>query len=278
MIYTHMAAKQANMVQRVCFTLNNYTPEEYQLILDQRNKCKFLVVGKEVGENNTPHLQGYANFVKRTRFTALKKIMPRAHMEAAQGTDQQNLIYCTKTDKEAFIHGEPQTSGKRNDLKQVCDAVLEKKTLTEVATTFPVAYVKYARGIEHLVALLHTKRDVNDPPLVLWLWGKAGVGKTRFAYDQLPHDQIYMKDGTQWWDGYSQQQCILIDDFDGKWPFRDFLRLLDRYPYRGQYKGGYVDINSPIIIITCEFAPDHFWRDNDLAQVTRRVSHVIEMA
>lgn len=272
-----MAAKQANMVQKVCFTLNNYTPEEYQFIVDQRNLCKFLVLGKEVGAEGTPHLQGYANFVKRTRFTALKKLIPRAHFEVALGTDQQNLAYCSKSDKNPFIHGEPQASGKRNDLKAACDAVLEKKTLPEVAAAFPAVYVRYPRGIEHLVTLLHTKRDVNDPPLVLWLWGKAGVGKTRFAFDQLSHDQIYIKDGTQWWDGYSQQQCILIDDFDGKWPFRDFLRLLDRYPYRGQTKGGYVEINSPIIIITCEFSPDHFWGANDLSQVTRRVSHTVDM-
>lgn len=272
-----MAAKQANMVQKVCFTLNNYTEAEYRLILDMRNKCKFLVVGKEVGENGTPHLQGYANFDKRTRFTALKKLMPRAHIEKANGTDQQNLEYCTKQDKEAFVHGEPQSSGKRNDLKKVCEAVLEKKTIAEVATAFPEVYVKYSRGIEHLVSLLHKKRDVNDPPLISWIWGAAGVGKTRIAYDQLPHDEIYMKDGTQWWDGYTQQQCILIDDFDGKWPFRDFLRLLDRYPYRGQFKGGYVEINSPIIIITCEFPPDKFWQDNALAQVTRRIPHIIHL-
>lgn len=77
-----------------------------------------------------------------------------------------------------------------------------------------------------------------------------------------------------WWDGYEQQEAIIIDDFDGKWPYRDLLRLLDRYPYQGQYKGGYVKINSPYIYITCEYSPSFFWRGNEFAQIHRRLSEI----
>jgi len=77
-----------------------------------------------------------------------------------------------------------------------------------------------------------------------------------------------------WWDGYEQQEAIIIDDFDGKWPYRDLLRLLDRYPYQGQFKGGYFKVNSPYIYITCEFAPSYFWQGNEYAQVFRRLKEV----
>ena len=86
-----------------------------------------------------------------------------------------------------------------------------------------------------------------------------------------------MKDGTPWWDGYTNQDVILIDDFDGKWPFRDLLRLLDRYPYQGQIKGGYVKINSPHIYITCEFPPaDIYQPGNELNQIIRRLDIILQ--
>lgn len=45
-----------NRVRRFCFTLNNYTKEEEDYL--QAFPCTWLVMGKEVGESGTPHLQG----------------------------------------------------------------------------------------------------------------------------------------------------------------------------------------------------------------------------
>lgn len=269
---------QPPKIKKFCFTLNNYTSAEESAIREYATKvAAFAVIGHEVGEGGTPHLQGFINCMKQTRFTAVKKIMPRAHLELAQGTDEQNLAYCTKQDKSAFIVGEPQRPGKRNDLSDACEKIKNKVPLKAVAVEHSETFVKYHRGLQALQNVLQEPRKVDDPPSTIWLWGAAGVGKTKLAYDQMPHDEIYVKDSTKWWDGYTQQQCILIDDFDGEWPYRDFLRMLDRYPYQGQYKGGYVHINSPIIIITCEHAPHHFWHGNELAQVERRLSIVTHM-
>lgn len=268
----------ASTLKKMCFTLNNYTPEEEQIIRDYiQAKALFGVYGHEVGEGGTPHLQGYINFHRSMSFKSVKKLLPRIHLEKAKGTDEQNLHYCSKQDTKPFVHGTPQYSGKRNDLHDLCRVALTGRLLPQVARDYPTAYVKYHKGILSLVDLMRDPRDINDPPTVLWLWGPSGVGKTRYAYDHLPPDQIYVKDGTQWWDGYTQQQCILIDDFDGKWPFRDFLRLLDRYPYQGQTKGGYVKINSPIIIITCDQSPQVFWREHELQQLERRLTVVAHM-
>lgn len=268
----------AGKLKKFCFTLNNYTPQEEQEIKEYIEKnAAFAVIGHEVGENNTPHLQGYINSVKQTRFTAIKKVMPRAHLEKANGNDEQNLIYCTKTDKTPYIFGEPQHAGKRNDLDTACKMIQAGSPMNAVAAECPVAYVKYAQGLQRLIERSQTPRDPNNPPVVIWLWGAAGVGKTRFAYDHFPADKIYSKDGTPWWDNYQHQHVILVDDFDGHWPFRDFLKFLDRYPYQGQIKGGYVTINSPVIIITCEYDPSHFWVNNELAQVNRRLTDILHV-
>lgn len=57
---------------------------------------KYWVIGKEVGEQGTPHLQCYFNFKNQKRFSTLKKAVPRAHWEKARGTVQENLKYCSK--------------------------------------------------------------------------------------------------------------------------------------------------------------------------------------
>lgn len=46
-------------VSRVVFTLNNWTDEEYQYLAEVfAPQTKWMVIGKEVGENGTRHLQG----------------------------------------------------------------------------------------------------------------------------------------------------------------------------------------------------------------------------
>jgi len=266
--------KAPRYLGRFCFTYNNYEESEYENIKGYiKLYAKFGVVGREIGEKGTPHLQGFINLIERDTFYRVRgHLYDAAHIEVAKGTDQQNLEYCTKQDKNAFVFGTPCAMGARNDLKSVAKKVLEGVPMKEIAKESPDVFVQHYRGLQQLRSTIQEPRTVDDPPTVLWLWGKAGTGKTRLAFDQMPHEQIYIKDGTQWWDNYTNQQCVVIDDFDGHWPYRDLLRLLDRYPYQGQFKGGYVTVNSPIIIITCEHPPEMFWSGNELAQVTRRIT------
>ena len=94
---------------RICFTLNNYTPQEAEsFVLDLKAKESFVnyaIVGKEVGQNGTPHLQGFIHL--KTSFLKAKDggvltwrgIFPglaRAHLEKAFGTDAQSQKYCEK--------------------------------------------------------------------------------------------------------------------------------------------------------------------------------------
>lgn len=48
--------KNGARYSRFCFTLNNWTQEEYEDLTSRQ--VKWMVIGKEVGDNGTPHLQG----------------------------------------------------------------------------------------------------------------------------------------------------------------------------------------------------------------------------
>lgn len=100
--------KQDSPKKRWCFTLNNYSEDEYNNLIsffssDSSNK---YIIGKENGElkyediilspAGTPHLQCYCNFANKIRFTALKKINTRLHIAKCRGTELENIKYCSK--------------------------------------------------------------------------------------------------------------------------------------------------------------------------------------
>jgi len=258
--------------RNLCFTLNNPREDDAEAILAWESK--YVVVGQEVGdEKGTPHLQCYIEWASPKRFETLKKLDPRIHWEARKGTAAQAADYCKKDGsfKERGVLSAP---GKRTDLDTVGAMVVAGAPIAAVAAAHPGTFIRYGKGIVGLKAALMVHRTVR--PSVRWRYGPTGVGKTHQAASL--HGDYYLKDSTQWWDGYEQQAAIVVDDFDGKWPYRDLLRLFDCYKYQGQYKGGYVPINSPFIYITAEHPPSHFWQGTELAQVMRRlesVTHVV---
>jgi len=85
-----------------CFTLNNYTEEDIKDIALW--ECKGVAYGKEVGENGTPHLQGFVCFKNQVRFQTVKDLHAKAHWEIMHGRLDQNKAYCSKQG-ELTIHG-----------------------------------------------------------------------------------------------------------------------------------------------------------------------------
>lgn len=257
------------------FTLNNYTPEEVHSLIENSGDS-YLVFGFEVGKQGTYHLQGYIHHINARTFSSMSKLLPRAHLEVARSSPDTNIKYCTKDGDYHEFGLRPKGQGTRTDLDDIKDMLDSNMSIHEVAQTHFSQVIRYNKGFQFY--LNGNQKDRSDKPTVYFVHGPTGTGKTRFAF-QIS-DSVYIKDGTQWWDGYKQQSVILIDDFDGKWPFRDLLRILDRYPYQGQVKGGYVKINSPIIIITCDRTLERLYDGSctelELAQLRRRITHFIE--
>lgn len=248
---------------------NNYDDKDFTHLYNHKWKTKYVVIGFEEGEKEkTPHLQCYVYWDAAKSFSSMKKEFYSWHIEAAVSSAEKNREYCIKEGK-FFEKGEMPKQGKRTDLEEIAEAIDDGADMYDISRMWKSQYIRYHRGIEKYRAIGFGDR--TEPPTVLWYWGESGSGKTREATSSA---SFYMKDGTHWWDGYEQQETIVIDDFDGRWPFRDLLRLLDRYPYQGQYKGGYVKINSSQIIITCEYPPEHFWVHTELAQILRRITQV----
>lgn len=86
------------VVRKFCFTLNNYSEEDEQRIQSNAPLFKYIVYGRErAPRSGTPHLQGFGNLRRPSRFSAIKTIIGNnAHIEKAKGNDLQNKEYCEK--------------------------------------------------------------------------------------------------------------------------------------------------------------------------------------
>lgn len=144
------------------FTLNNYDEAELEsLRKGLQAEARYAIVGKEVGESGTPHLQGYVSFSKTKRFTGVKKLVgDRAHIEKAKGNEQSNFDYCSKQgDYEEFGHRS--SPGKRSDLDAFCDAVKAgNRDVKKLRDEFRDVFAKYSRFVIDYI------RDSVDDPVI----------------------------------------------------------------------------------------------------------------
>ncbi len=101
-----MAPRQISPANGWCFTLNNWTTSEHEFLssaLLAAEEKYFYIVGKEVGEQGTPHLQGYIalkdekkKFRPLPKFGVMRDEKQAVHFERAKGTLRQNYFYCSK--------------------------------------------------------------------------------------------------------------------------------------------------------------------------------------
>ncbi len=85
--------------KRWIFVWNNYprTAGNAVEVFFKARKANCWIYGKEIGDNNTPHLQGYVEFKSDRRFSTLAKFRNGGlHWERAKKNKQINADYCAK--------------------------------------------------------------------------------------------------------------------------------------------------------------------------------------
>ena len=252
-------------LRRFVFTLNNWTEDELASIKEY--PCKWMIIGKETGKEGTPHLQGACVIGSQVSFSTIKKYpgFTRAHIERMNGQPSDSLVYCSKEDGNPFIKGSLPKPGKRNDIDNILDRMKTGETISQIVEdpkdVALSAIVRYSRGFQYISTLLTKPR--SSPPVVIWLHGPTGIGKTRSAIElsQIlsPSRPPWLSAGSlRWYDGYAGHPVAIFDDLRTKHTtFHMLLRLLDRYPMRVEVKGASVHWVPDYIIITAPKSPPY---------------------
>lgn len=267
------------MSKHWCFTLNNYTLEEYNAF----SLCEkeYLIVGKERGQPTdtnpagTPHLQGYIVFVNRKRLAGVKKISERAHWEIKRGTPQEAAAYCKKDGdwlEQGVLPVNPHEAG-------------GKATQDKWLEAYENAKKNYLDRIEPKMLIQHYssfKRIAQDNQFVPadlppgtkheWYWGEPETGKSRAARQNFP--DAYDKPCNKWWDGYKNHQFVIIDDFDKthKCLGHHLKRWADIYSFPAEHKGHTYQIRPKTVIVTSNYHPREIFDDDPklLSSILRR--------
>lgn len=261
----------------IIFVINNWTELDYKQVT--KLPYSYLIVGKEIGkENKTPHLQGYAQFANAISFSKLKKLLPRAKLIPPNGTPEENRTYCMK-DGDFIEEGEITEQGKRTDLVDIYDAVKAGYCNTQISDSYPGAYMRFFKSVDR-VRLDHARNNKTFTKLtVTVLCGDAGTGKTRLAYEKDPDlYRLMPSDSTIWFDGYTDQKTLLIDDFYGWIKYGYLLQLLDGYKFQLPIKGGFTWKQWENVIITSNHHPSAWYTNLGLTPaLERRISKIIKV-
>lgn len=125
------------------------------------------------------------------------------------------------------------------------------------------------------------KATFEGPRLAFWLWGKPGTGKSRFVRTNF-HPYI-KKANNKWWDGYSQEKHVLIDEvelnsFRDKWNNLGHNLKIWADPYgfisTEEIKGSTIALNYEVLWVTSNYHPMQLATDDSelLLAIQRRFS------
>lgn len=97
------------------------------------------------------------------------------------------------------------------------------------------------------------------------------------AFEMCKDPWVSGKD-LKWWNGYDGEEEVIFDEFRGdSCKFSELLRILDRYPYTVEVKGGFRQLLAKKIVITSCYAPETVYKKNeeDIKQLMRRIDKVV---
>lgn len=169
-------------VRNVVFTANNYTAGSRDRVkaLDSVN---YGIVGAEVGDSGTPHLQGYLQLKKPMRLKAITDALTAAcgnsvYCQPAKGGYAANKEYCSKG-SDYIEWGEPKRAGTRTDIKEFLKDAEEKSEL-DLARDHPEAYAKYFKAAERVRTLSNQLAEANAlkkemDKITLWEWQNEAI-------------------------------------------------------------------------------------------------------
>jgi len=240
------------------FTFNNYPNTD----LVDNVSCSYIIYGEEVGASGTPHLQGFIRFDSKKSLKQVIKILPGCHVEVARSAEA-SITYCKK-DGKFKERGNPPMSQKRKGEMNIERWDQAKKAAREGRFDDVPSdiYIKHLGNIKKIRAEVQAQLPIEDGDLPhQWIWGAAGSGKTSRAFKENPG--AYLKGVNQWWDGYVDQETVIVDDMDPyhKKLAREFKVWADRFPFPAEVKGGSIVIRPKKLVVTSNYRIDEVWED-----------------
>ena len=264
-----------------CFT-NFVLDFNYQEYLDETT-AEYVAYSLETcPKTKRKHHQGFVYFNgARGSIKGVAKQLGKCNVRPCKGNIDQNEDYCSK-DGTLIEFGVKPKQGFRNDLEAIKESILEQKlSVDDICVENPNLYHQYGRTLNKLEDIALRKRFRTEMTKCEWLYGPTGVGKSHRAFENYSPEThyLYPNDGG-WWDGYTGQAIVIINEFRGAIIFSELLELIDKWPKTVRRRGREpVPFLAKLVIITSSMRPSKVYKDiknkdDSISQLMRRIKLV----
>ena len=229
--------------------INHSLPREaIKNILYNINSIKFWAMSDEVGKEGTHHTHIVLYSDTPIRHSTLRNVFNKsADIEPVKSSLRKCIQYIKKETDDAENNNIPESyeewgvlpqerQGKRTDLINIVELVEDGASNDEIRFLYPSQYFIYKKNIDRLRYEL-LEKNVNQYKInfrdifVTYLYGKTGVGKSKYIVDQYGYENIYrITDYKNPWDLYNFQDIVVFEDFYGQISLENILLLLDGHP------------------------------------------------
>lgn len=230
-------------LRRVFITWNNYQEDfpdladntiDYDSIENYFQGLDHIdgyVIGFEVGETGTRHIQGIFFFKQQKTFNTLRDYFKKNHIERVINVDS-SVKYCKK-DGDYREFGNVRSQGQRTDIEDFKDAIIDGLDDLELLNEFPTQFMRFSNQINKIRQLTFNDyyRRNNRDLQVVFLGGESGSGKTSSIYKNFDIEDIYrVTNYKNPFDSYQNQRVLVLDEYNHQFEIPELLNYLDIYP------------------------------------------------
>jgi len=222
------------------FVINNWTEEELKLLCQTMDKvAKKCVIGKEVGEKGTPHLQCYVSLKKKMRIVNLRELPGLGRASFRKVRNEAALIeYCGKEGAVAYTIGMPR----------------------------PVRIITELRPWQNRIESIYYLQP--DDRKIYWFWeSKGNIGKSAFVkYMIIKHKALFCDGGKKsdlinlvFNNNMDECKCVIWDlprGTKGNISYATLECVKNGMVCNTKYETGVKCFNPPHIFVFANFPPD----------------------
>jgi len=135
---------------------------------------------------------------------------------------------------------------------------------------FLLNYIKIKQNINCLKLDLELQSGMIFKRKCVWIAGRTGIGKSYYVRTTCPPNELYSKSPTIWWDAYTCQKTVLLDDFSDDQLGYELKIWADQYLFTAQVKYGTVIPIYTTFFVTSQKFPYQIFKDKDDIQAINR--------
>ena len=222
-----------------CFVVTQWNTDcDYQALVD-KGQIRFIAYGDEIcPTSGRPHHQAYVMFWNQKANSPkicnkIGDMFGETHCSVAamRGSFRHNEAYCSKESELIKVGDEPK-QGLRGDLEETRDMIKSGElTVDRIAMEDPHMYHQYGRTLSKIEEIALRYRYRTEMTKGVWYHGPSFAGKSHAAFDGFdPHTHYVKNINDEWWDGYTGQPVVIINEFRGQIRLSELFDLVDKWP------------------------------------------------